>query len=198
MTESHDLKMLRETTSRVLLAVLWLHAPICLAIGLMRGTGWLLPVILMVSMALAATVSWRATGNGVSTRLIFAVALMGGVSVFAYQLAGHPWQIDMHMYFFAALACLVAYCDYRPIIAGTVAVALHHLALNFIFPAAIYPGGVDFGRVVLHASILLIEAAVLIGLAHKLSQLFATAAQKAAEAEAAGAAEANAHRERSE
>ena len=48
---------------------------------------------------------------------------MGGVSVFIFQLSGHAWQIDMHMYFFAALACLVAYCDYRPILAGTVAVA---------------------------------------------------------------------------
>ena len=76
---------------------------------------------------------------------------MGGVSVFAFQLAGHPWQIDMHMYFFAALACLVAYCDYRPIVAGTAAVALHHLVLNFILPAAVYPGGGDLGRVVLHA-----------------------------------------------
>ena len=76
----------------------------------------------------------------------------------------------MHMYFFAALACLVAYCDYRPILAGTVAVALHHLVLNFLLPAAIYPGGADLGRVVLHAVILLIEAGVLSWLALTLSQ----------------------------
>ncbi len=38
---------------------------------------------------------------------------MGGVSMFTYQFEGHAWQIDMHMYFFAALACIVAYCDYR-------------------------------------------------------------------------------------
>ena len=123
---------------------------------------------------------------------------MGGVSVFAFQLAGHAWQIDMHMYFFAALACLVAYCDYRPILAGTVAVALHHLVLNFLLPAAIYPGGADFGRVVLHAVILLIEAGVLIWLALKLSQLFETTAQKTAEAEAASAAEARANIDRIE
>ena len=163
--ESDDLAILRETTSKTLLAVLWLHVPIAVTIGMMRGTDWLMPAALMVAMALAATVSWRASGNGLSTRLIFAVALMGDVSVFAFQLAGHPWQIDMHMYFFAALACLVAYCDYRPIVAGTVAVALHHLVLNFMLPAAIFPGGADLGRVVLHAVILLIEAGVLIWLA---------------------------------
>ena len=195
--ESDDLANLRNTTSKALLAVLWLHVPISLAIGMMRGD-WLIPTVFMAAMALAASLSWQAAGDALSTRLTIAVALMGGVSMFVYQLSGHPWQIDMHMYFFAALACLVAYCDYRPIVAGTVAVALHHLGLNFILPAAIYPGGADLGRVVLHAVILLIEAGVLIGLAHKLSQLFATAAQKAAEAEAAGAAEANAHRQRTE
>ena len=143
---SNDLAMLRDTTSKVLLAVVWLHVPIAMAIGLMRGTGWLMPTVVLTLMALAATLSWRSAGNELSTRLIVAVALMGGVSMLVYQLTGHPWQIDMHMYFFAALACLVAYCDYRPIIAGTVAVELHHLALNFILPAAIYPGGTDFGR----------------------------------------------------
>ena len=196
--ETDDLAILRETTSKTLLAVLWLHVPIAIAIGLARGEGWITPAMIMVAMALTATASWRMSGNGLSTRMIFAVALMGDVSVFAYQLAGHPWQIDMHMYFFAALACLVAYCDYRPILAGTVAVALHHLVLNFLLPAAIYPGGTDLGRVVLHAVILLIEAGVLSWLAVTLSHLFATTAQKSAEAEAASASEARANAERTE
>src|SRR6201989_256886 len=187
--ESDDLASLRETTRKALMAVLWLHVPIAITIGMMRGTDWIVPGAFMMAMALAATVSWRASGNGASTRVICAVALMGGVSVFAYQLAGHAWQIDMHMYFFAALACLVAYCDYRPIVAGTVAVALHHLVLNFLLPAAIYPGGADFGRVVLHAVILLSEAGVLCWLTVKLSNLFETAARKTVEAEAANAAE---------
>jgi methyl-accepting chemotaxis protein len=198
MSESVELKNLRETTSRALLVVLWLHVPACLVISMARGTDWMLPFALTAAMALAATLSWRITGNELSTRLMFAVALMGDVSVFTFQLSGHPWQIDMHMYFFAALACLVSYCDYRPILAGTVAVALHHLALNFILPAAIYPCGADLGRVVVHAVILVIEAAVLIWLAHKLSNLFDTAAQKSAEAEAAGAAEMRANAERVE
>src|ERR1700750_1229206 len=196
--ESDDLASLRETTRKALMAVLWLHVPIAITIGMMRGTDWIVPGAFMMAMALAATVSWRASGNGASTRVICAVALMGGVSVFAYQLSGHPWQIDMHMYFFAALACLVAYCDYRPILAGTGAVALHHLAPHFLLPAPIDPGGGDFGRVVLHAVILLIEAGVLIALALKLAQLFETAARKTAEAETAQAAEARANQERSE
>ena len=195
---SDDLATLRETTTRTLLAVLWLHVPICLVIAIMRGTDLLIPTAFMAAMALAATSSWSAAGNALSTRLVISVALMGEVSMLVFQFSGHPWQIDMHMYFFAVLACLVAYCDYRPIVAGTVAVALHHLVLNFILPAAVYPGGADLGRVVLHAVILLIEAGVLIWLAHTLSQLFETTALKTAEAEAAGAAEACANSERTE
>src|SRR5215470_15046452 len=196
--ENDDLAALRETTTKMLLVVVWLHVPIALLIGLMRDAAWLMPTALLAAMALAATLSWRMVGNELSTRLLFSVAVMGGVSVLVYELSGHAWQIDMHMYFFAALACLVAYCDYRPILAGTVAVALHHLVLNFLLPAAIYPGGTDLGRVVLHAVILLIEAGVLSWLALTLSHLFATTAQKSAEAKSANAAEARANAERNE
>jgi methyl-accepting chemotaxis protein len=196
--QSDNLAALHDTASKILLVVLWLHVPVAVTIGMMRGADWLAPAALMAAMALAATVSWRVSGSGLSTRLIVAVALMGGVSVFVFQLAGHPWQTDMHMYFFAALASLVAYCDSRPIILGAIAVALHHLTLNFVLPAAVYPGGADLGRVVLHAVIVLIEASVLIWLAHTLSSLFETAAQRTAEAEAASAAEARANQYRAE
>jgi methyl-accepting chemotaxis protein len=196
--ESEDLANLRDTTSKLLTAMLWIHVPIAIAIGMLRSADWLMPALLMVAMATAATASWRLAGNGLSTRLIFGVAVMGDVSVLVYQMSGNPWQIDMHMYFFAALAFLMSYCDYRPILAGTVAVAVHHLLLNFVLPAAIYPGGGDFLRVVLHAVILLLEAGVLIALAHKLAQLFETTARKTAEAETALAAEARATGERAE
>ena len=196
--DSKDLDALRETASKALIALLWLHVPIALAISMSRGTDWLTPMLFTVAMATAATMSWRAAGNGLSTTLVVAVALMGGVSVFTFQMSGHPWQMDMHMYFFATLACLVAYCDYRPILAGTVAVALHHLLLNFILPAAVFPGGADFGRVVLHAVILIVEASVLSWVAVELARLFEATAQKTAEAEAAIAAEARANASRAE
>jgi methyl-accepting chemotaxis protein len=198
IVESKELEALREATSKALIALLWLHLAIAMAIGLVRGSDWLLPAVFMAVFAGAATLSWRMAGNRLSTRLTFAVALMGGVSVFVFQLSGSAWQIDVHMYFFAALALLVAYCDYRPIVIGTVGVALHHLILNFLLPAAVFPGGADLGRVVLHAVILVVEAAVLIWLAHQLSQLFEATAQKSAEVEAAHTAQARAQAERIE
>ncbi len=197
-SQSKSVEAVRDTASKGMLALLWLHLPLSLAISLARGMDWIMPVSLMAVLAIAATASWRISGNGVSTRCTVAVALMGGVSLLVYQLSGHPWQIDMHMYFFATLACLAAYCDFRPILIGAGAVALHHLTLNFAYPAAVYPGGADFARVVVHAVILIFEAAILVWLPYKLSQMFEVMAEKSAEAEAAKAAQQQAMAERVE
>jgi methyl-accepting chemotaxis protein len=197
-SETKSVEALRNTTSKGMLVLLWLHLPLSLAISLARGMEWIMPLSLMAVLALAATLSWRLGGNGVSTRCTVAVALMGGASLLVYQMSGHPWQIDMHMYFFATLACLAAYCDFRPILIGAAAVALHHLALNFAFPAAVYPGGADFVRVIVHAVILIFEAVILVWLPYKLSQMFEVMAVKTAEAEAAKAAQQEATAERIE
>jgi methyl-accepting chemotaxis protein len=196
--ETKTVEALRDTAGKGMLALLWFHVPLSLAISLARGMAWVMPLSLMVVLALAATLSWLFSGNGVSTRCTVAVALMGGVSLLVYQMSGHPWQVDMHMYFFAALACLAAYCDFRPILIGAAAVALHHLSLNFLYPAAVYPGGADFARVVLHAVILIFEAAILIWLPFKLSQMFEVMAEKTAEAETAKTAQQQAAAERIE
>jgi len=191
---SKDLDTLRHITSRVLIALIWTHVPVSVAIDVARGADCWATGGLLLILAVSATCAWRLAGNGLSTRLIVAVALMGGVSTFTYELSGHPWQIDEHMYFFVVLASLTAYCDYRPILIASIAVALHHLILNFVLPAAIYPGGADLGRVVLHAVILLMEASVLIWLTHNLAQLFETAAQREAATAQAGEARAQAER----
>src|SRR5260370_24492929 len=102
--ERDGLANLREITSKTLLAVLWLQVPIAVAIGVMRGTAWIVPAALVAAMALAAMMSWRASGNGLSTRLIFAVALMGAVSGLSFGLAGHPVPVERHMCFFPTLA----------------------------------------------------------------------------------------------
>ncbi len=186
----HDtLARLRESASRGLIAFLWANVGLVIVIAALRGFPMLMPALLALVLAGAATLSWRMAGNGPSTRLVVAVAAMGMVALAVFEMAGHPWQIDMHMYFFATLAGLVVYCDAGAILAGAVAVAVHHLALNFLLPAAIYPGGADFGRVVLHAVILVSEAGVLMWLAGALARLIAQSARQMAEIEAARAAE---------
>lgn len=197
MSEFHtsSLDRLHASASKGLIVFLWLNVVLVLAIALVRGGEVTLPLLLATALAGVSTASWRLAGNELSTRLLVAVAAVGMVSVVVYDMSGNPWQVDMHMYFFAVLAGLVAYCDYRVILVATIATALHHLSLNFLLPAAIYPGGGDIFRVVIHALILVGEAGVLIWLALTLNRLMIVSARQLAEVEAARAAEARANAE---
>tara|TARA_B100001989_G_C24548061_1_gene472335 strand:- start:2137 stop:3612 length:1476 start_codon:yes stop_codon:yes gene_type:complete len=83
-------------------------------------------------------------------------------AVLVYMLSGQPWQIDAHMYFFAILAMTIAFKSIRATLFATVAIALHHLILNFTLPNAVFPEGADFFRVVFHAVIVILETAVIV------------------------------------
>jgi methyl-accepting chemotaxis protein len=185
-----DLQRLREATSRLFIVLLWLHVPLVGAVAAMLGGGWLLPTAVTAGLSAAATAAWYMSAAGAATRYVVAVAMVGMVSLLVAVAAG-PWQIDLHMYYFAAFAMLAAYCDWRTIAVAAVATALHHLVLNFVLPAAVFPGGGDFLRVVLHAVIVVLECAVLIWLTHSITALFErSGAAEAAAREAAAKAEA--------
>ncbi len=196
LLSNDQLAWLRAMTSRGFLGFLWGNVALIVIIAALRGVPVAMPGALAVLLAGAATLSWSATGGERSTRLVMAVAAMGMVALVVLMMAGHPWQVDMHMYFFATLAGLVVYCDPWVIVLGAASVALHHLVLNFLLPAAIYPGGADFGRVLVHAVVLIAEAGVLIWLASSLARLITRSASQVAEIEAARAAETAAIAER--
>ena len=78
-----------------------------------------------------------------------------------YALAGHPWQMDAHMYFFVALSALIVLYDWRPIALATGLIAVHHLVLQELMPMWVFSGGGNLGRVLFHAAAVLLELAVL-------------------------------------
>jgi methyl-accepting chemotaxis protein len=182
-----ELQQLRARASRTLIPLLWVHVPINLLVAWALGSDWSAPAIATCILAGAATLSWRASGETLTTHLTVSVALIGIVSVLVYQFAGHAWQVDLHMYYFAAVALLAAYCDWRVLFLAAAAVAVHHLGLNFLLPSAVYPGGADLGRVILHAVILVLETGSLMWLAATLAGLFQRAAERQADADAARA-----------
>jgi methyl-accepting chemotaxis protein len=194
-TRTRDLAGLRQTASTGLITLLWLHVPLIGAIGHLSGVAWVAPTFMATALASAATCSWRITGNGLTTRLMVAVSLVGMVSLIVALLSDRPWQIDSHMYFFAALAMIAAYCDRQVVLIAAAAIAVHHLLLNFILPDAVYPGGGDFPRVVLHAIIVVLETGVLTWLTHQMATLFTVSHNAVLEVEAAMAAESRANAE---
>jgi methyl-accepting chemotaxis protein len=117
-------------------------------------------------------------------RYLAITVLMCQIAAVIAAAAGTPWQTDLHMAFFAALALSALLYDVRVIVLGTVVVAVHHLGVGMALPDLVFYGGGSFLRIGLHAVILLLEAAGLIWMMHNTFRLLTLARENAAEAEA--------------
>ncbi|MCK0122081.1 hypothetical protein MWU61_16130 [Loktanella sp. F6476L] len=119
--------------------------------------------------------------NRATFRAIFAILAQAQVAVIVGAFAGHTWQVDAHMHFFATMGILILLVDHRAILAGAAAVAAHHLILNFALPEMIYPGGTDLGRTIMHA-VILVLATLALAYASQALAAINWEAQKSAEA----------------
>ena len=162
----------RSLTHRILIALIWAHvAVIALIAWLEHGPFLRLGGAGLVLAGLATAVRvWGPDAR--AARATVAMTLMAQVSLMVAALRGDVWQVDMHMYYFAALALVGFYCDAVAVVAAAALVAVHHLSLNYLAPLALYPGGGDFGRVVLHAVVVVIESAGLIVLGELIRRAF--------------------------
>ena len=173
---------------KLIVGLMWLMV-LVVAAARLGAHGPLLGVLVgSVAFAAGATFAWRAAGHRAVGRALTGVALMAQVSMLVAAMSGHGWQIDMHMAYFAALALLVIYCDWIVIAAAAATVAVHHLGLSYLLPAAVFPGSASLGRVVVHAVILIVEAVILIGVTSSVNAMFRIADDARAKAEAALAA----------
>ena len=147
--------------------------------SLMRATTGMLPVTFLgawatgnsliaaplVSAAFLALGWVSQPSGGSSARLGTSFAVVGQAIALTAAFAGHGWQIDMHMTFFAALATLVLLVDVRAILAATGLIVVHHLVLSLALPALIYPSVDLWGnvaRTLLHGAVVAAESAALI------------------------------------
>ncbi|MFZ2103094.1 MAG: methyl-accepting chemotaxis protein [Oricola sp.] len=172
----NGLSVLRQRASVLVIAMLWLNVAL-IAARAVWGTEASLVVLIggAVLLAGAATASWAIDRTGVATRTATGAAQAGLVALLVYGFTGSSLQIDMHMYFFAALAITAAWIDWRPIAAFTGVTAVHHLALYVVLPAAVFPGEATLSRVALHAVILLVEAGILLQMTQRMAAAFAEA-----------------------
>ena len=112
------LSAVRHRVTQALLALGLLHVPL-LALGFwVNGGSGTTPVAMAALVVLVAMASYRLAGPAIVTQLIVATMLIGQVSILVFSFAGHPWQPDIHMYYFAVLALLAGFCDWRPILMG--------------------------------------------------------------------------------
>src|SRR5688500_8378088 len=108
-----ELDRLRARFARFLVLFLWLHVPVIAAAAAAVGRLPVAPAVFTAALAAALHLCWRRQGAAPATRYVSAVALMAQPAMLVYLLAGNAWQMDMHMYFFAGLALLIGWCDWR-------------------------------------------------------------------------------------
>jgi two-component system sensor histidine kinase/response regulator len=177
----NEILAIRTRFARLLCLLLWVHVPLILVVSLSLDHPVMAPLTFAVMLALTYHLTWWRAGIGPATRYVSAVALMGEPALLVYLLMGNQWQADMHMYFFAGLALLIAWCDWRVIALASVAILLHHLALDLLLPFAVFPNGAEIGRVVFHGAVVALEGAVLIWLSNTLLSAFQRAERLSAE-----------------
>lgn len=135
----------------------FLHVPIVAGAALLSGAPVLLLAAGSLGIALISVIA-RYVVQGQAGSVVMGVTIMAHAALIVLALSGHPWQIDAHMYFFAALALLSGFRMISVIIAAAAFVAVHHIVLNFVASDFVYPGGASFGRLAMHAVILILEA----------------------------------------
>lgn len=120
-----------------------------------------IPPIVAVAVACALVAgagSRHPTPNG---RLAVAVGFVAQASALTAALAGHSWQPDSHMVFFALLAVTMGMADIRAVTVAAFGIALHHLGLTFVMPALVYPSA-DLAdnllRTGFHGAVVMLEA----------------------------------------
>jgi methyl-accepting chemotaxis protein len=161
------------------------HVPIMAAVSwaldhevmLVTGMGALLAALPVLFLSLKRPILWIA--------LSLSVTLVGQTSLLVYALSGHPWQVEMHFYYFAVLAMLSGFVGWRALTLAAVLIALHHLILNWVMPEAVYPGGGNLMRVAVHALVVVVETAMLIGIGHTIRAAFEAADEARNEAQQA-------------
>jgi methyl-accepting chemotaxis protein len=172
-----SLVSLRVRAAYVLGALLWLHVPAVAAIALVNRNPLGGPLAIAVFLAASGSLAARIAPGATAARLLIAAALTGMPMLFVHAGMG-VWQIDYHMYFFAVLAMLAAFVDWRPIALCAALTAVHHLVMAFAMPMSVFPdqaGVAALPRVALHAAIVVAEFFVLLWMTRTVRRAFGEA-----------------------
>lgn len=163
---------LRARVSGYAVGLLALSVPVLAVTGQVLGQGGLREAAVMALIAALVAAERRRSPHGLGVQLASSAGLAVAVAALVWLMRGHPWQPDAHMIFFAAFALTGLFCNWKPILLYAGIIAVHHLVLNYALTAAVFPGEASFGRVLLHAVVLIVQAVPLIWLSAVLARLF--------------------------
>ena len=178
LASQYDINSIRTKFSRPVIGLLWLTVCLIAASAVSTNvSGAFIALGLGVGLAAIASLAVMKDASSSTASVTSGVALAGLIAIIVYNFSwngeGVAYQIDLHMAFFAGLAIMVAFLDWKALVAFTGVVAFHHLTLAFILPSAVFPDGAPILRVALHGGILSLECAVLLWMVHQVHVLIA-------------------------
>ena len=159
-------------TDKLFVALLWAHFAASLLLSLWYQT---LPQALLIGLptALVVTILARLRPGTVLIRCVVGVALMVFSALFIQQTHG---LTETHFHVFCALAFLLAYRDWRAIVAAATTIALHHASFTLLqtlhIPVYVYTSdaiGV-WTLTLIHAGFVVFESGLLIVLAVRMRE----------------------------
>jgi methyl-accepting chemotaxis protein len=166
-----SLEHLRARATELYAIIAWLHVPAVAAIAFAAHTAWVTPTVTLAAIALVATLCARYMKDGLALRSVMAIALTLGPIGFSW--AGFA-TVDTSLYYFAVIAMLVGYVDWRPIIISASGAAFNAVLLSLAASDIVFPAeGMD--RFVIQGICLLAELIVLISITNTLQALFSNA-----------------------
>jgi methyl-accepting chemotaxis protein len=160
MTEA--LENFRSRGVRVLALGGWLSIIALLAIGLQpgySGVGIVVPLAILITVL--PTICAIRNRHDLSARLSVALMVALHPALYLYLADGHPWQMDLHLFFLTAVASLTLLCDWKPLALASILGVLHHALIQWLAPNWAFSGSVDMDRVLIHGLAIIIEFAVL-------------------------------------
>ena len=182
-----SLEAFQHTVARALILLSFVHVPILAGVSFALDSNIAVNTLAALALAgLPCLFLWLGRPL-ITVSFALAVTLVGQTSILVYAFSGHPWQVEMHFYYFAVLAMLSGFCGWRVMVLAAGLIALHHASLNSVIPAAVYPGGADYLRVAVHAIIVVVETAMLILIGRTIRVAFGEAEKAKSEAEAIAA-----------
>ena len=183
--ELGDLDLIRINGIRLLSACGWASLFAMAICGVIIGADDLW-IALAMGVAINVVPTWSGLKGRHDLPAMLSVAMMIALhpALFLYVFTGHPWQMDLHMYFFVGLGALIVLCDWRPLVLATAIIAVHHLTLELLRPQWVFlsADNGDLGRVLMHGAVVLLQCAFLALAGERLAGLLR--AQQAARANA--------------
>jgi methyl-accepting chemotaxis protein len=179
---AEQLLEVRKTADRLLSLLLVLHLPATFGLAALHGT-WIAAFAVGGFVSGGAYLLARRAPGAFSTRAFIALGLAAYGGLLVDQSHG---LIEMHFYFFSALAFLLVYRDWRLIVITAGAIAVHHLGFMVLqqagAPVWVMPDGhLGLGMVLLHAAFVVFESSVLVVLSRSMEAETLDAAQRRVE-----------------